>query len=109
MAPEPSARPLPIIVALGTTQTLAWASSYYLPAILADPVAKDLGVSANWIFAAFSIALVISGLLGPRIGRRIDAVGGRQVLSVSNLTFAVGLVMLGLSHAIWLLALAWLV
>ena len=33
MAPEPSARPLPIILALGTTQTLAWASSYYLPAI----------------------------------------------------------------------------
>ena len=34
-----------IIVALGTTQTLAWASSYYLPAILADPIARDLGVS----------------------------------------------------------------
>ena len=33
-----SQRQLPIIVALGTTQTLAWASSYYLPAILADPI-----------------------------------------------------------------------
>src|SRR5207344_3127458 len=50
---------LPIILALGTTQTLAWASSYYLPAILADPIGRDLGVSANWIFAAFSAALVI--------------------------------------------------
>ena len=44
-----SARPLPIILALGTTQTLAWASSYYLPAILADPIGRDLGVSSNWI------------------------------------------------------------
>ena len=35
MASE-STRQLPIILALGTTQTLAWASSYYLPAILAD-------------------------------------------------------------------------
>jgi len=26
-----SGRQLPLIVALGTTQTLAWASSYYLP------------------------------------------------------------------------------
>ena len=25
-----------VVAALGTTQTLAWASSYYLPAILAD-------------------------------------------------------------------------
>ena len=40
-----SASQLPIILALGTTQTLAWASSYYLPAILADPIARDLGVS----------------------------------------------------------------
>ena len=37
-----SGRQLPIILALGTTQTLAWASSYYLPAILADPVGKKL-------------------------------------------------------------------
>ena len=66
-----SGRQLPIIVALGTTQTLAWASSMYLPAILADPIAHDLGFSSNWVFAAFSAALVISAVLGPWIGRRI--------------------------------------
>jgi hypothetical protein len=60
-----SRRQLPIILALGTTQTLAWASSYYLPAILADPIGRDLGVSSNWIFAAFSASLVIAALLGP--------------------------------------------
>src|SRR5712672_1084542 len=90
-----SRRQLPIILALGTTQTLAWASSYYLPAILADPIARDLGVSSNWIFAAFSASLVISAMLGPRVGRQIDLVGGRSVLSISNLTFAAGLTLLG--------------
>ena len=88
-------RQLPIILALGTTQTLAWASSYYLPAILADPIARDLGVSSNWIFAAFSASLVISAVLGPRVGRQIDLVGGRSVLSISNLTLAAGLALLG--------------
>ena len=77
-----SQQQLPIIVALGTTQTLAWASSYYLPAILADPIGRDVGVYSNWIFAAFSASLVISALLGPRIGRQIDLVGGRSVLSI---------------------------
>src|SRR6185312_4174479 len=86
-----SRRQLPLILALGTAQTLAWASSVYLPAILADPIAHDLGVSANWIFGAYSGALVIAGLLGPRIGRQIDRVGGRPVLSFSNLTLASGL------------------
>ncbi|MBR1232332.1 MFS transporter [Bradyrhizobium sp. AUGA SZCCT0177] len=103
-----SARPLPIIIALGTTQTLAWASSYYLPAILADPISRDLGVSSNWIFAAFSAALVISALLGPRIGRQIDLVGGRPVLSMSNVIFAAGLTLLGFSYSIPVMVLAWL-
>ena len=103
-----SRRQLPIILALGTTQTLAWASSYYLPAILADPIARDLGVSSNWIFAAFSASLVISAMLGPRVGRQIDLVGGRSVLSISNLTLAAGLVLLGLTYSIPVLILAWL-
>lgn len=104
-----STRPLPIILALGTTQTLAWASSMYLPAILADPMARDLGVSANWVFAAFSASLVLSALLGPRIGRQIDLVGGRSVLSISNLVLAAGLALLGLATSIPVLVIAWLV
>src|SRR5437868_3941995 len=103
-----SGRQLPIILALGTTQTLAWASSYYLPAILADPIARDLGVSSNWIFAAFSASLVISAMLGPRIGRQIDLVGGRSVLSLSNLVLAAGLALLGLTYSIPVLLTAWL-
>jgi MFS family permease len=99
---------LSIIIALGTTQTLAWASSYYLPAILADPIARDLGVSPNWIFAAFSASLVISAMLGPRIGRQIDLVGGRSVLSISNVTLAAGLALLGLTTSIPILLAAWL-
>jgi predicted MFS family arabinose efflux permease len=108
MPPEQTARQLPIILALGTTQTLAWASSYYLPAILADPIARDLGVSSNWIFAAFSASLVISALLGPRVGRQIDVFGGRPVLTTSNLTMAAGLALLGLTYSIPVLAVAWL-
>src|ERR1700710_1441605 len=102
-----SGRQLPLIAALGTTQTLSWASSYYLPAILADPIGHDLGVSSNWIFAAFSAALVISALLGPRVGRQIDLVGGRSVLSISNLLLAAGLAVLGSTYSIPMLVIAW--
>jgi predicted MFS family arabinose efflux permease len=98
---------LGVIAELGTAQTLAWGSSYYLPAILADPIAHDLGISSNWFFAAFSGSLVISGLLGPRVGRQIDRVGGRQVLCASNLLLAAGLALLGASTTLWMMSLAW--
>ena len=101
-------RQLPIVLALGTTQTLAWASSMYLPAILADPIAHDLNISSNWVFAAFSAALVISAVLGPWIGRRIDLVGGRSVLSLSNLVLAAGLALLGFTTSLPVLVAAWL-
>lgn len=99
---------LGVIAALGTAQTLAWGSSYYLPAILADPIARDLGLSSNWFFAAFSASLVISGLLGPRVGRQIDRVGGRQVLCISNVVLAAGLALLGAATSVWTMSAAWL-
>src|SRR5512142_866197 len=80
-----------VILALGTTQTIAWASSYYIPAILAAPIARDLGLTPTYVFGALSGALVISGLLGPRVGHAIDTFGGRGLLAISNLVFAAGL------------------
>ena len=87
-----------VVVRLGTAQTLAWASSYYLPALLAQPMARDLGVGTSTIFAAFSLALVVSALLGPLAGHAIDRYGGRPVLLGTNLLFAAGLGALALAQ-----------
>ena len=93
---------------LGVTQTLAWASSYYLPAILAVPMARDLGVSTPTVFAAFSAALVLSALIGPYAGRSIDLRGGRPVLMATNLVFAIGLVVLAYADGVAGLFVGWL-
>jgi len=97
------------IAALGTTQTLAWASSYYLPAMLATPMARDVGVSPPTVFAAFSLALIVSAFLGPRAGAAIDRWGGRPVLVVTNVIFAIGLAALGLAQGTVGLFAAWAV
>ena len=93
--------------ALGTAQTLSWASSYYLPAVLATPMAKELGVAAPTVFAAFSIALVVSAAVGPAAGRLIDRRGGRPVLMGTNVLFALGLLALGMAQGPVTLFLAW--
>jgi len=100
---------LAVILLLGSTQTLGWASSFYLPAILADRIAEDLGISSTWFFAAFSAALIVSALVGPRAGRTVDAVGGREVLAASNLVLAAGLAVLSWAQSQPMLWLAWLI
>ena len=81
-------------VLLGLAQTLAWASSYYLPAVLADAIGRDTGASAALVFGAFSVALLVAAGAGPVAGRLIDRFGGRPVLIASNLVFALGLFLL---------------
>jgi MFS family permease len=87
-----------VVTALGTSQTLAWASSYYLPAILADPISTGIGVPRSWVFAAFSVSLLIAAFAGPAVGRVIDRNGGRGVLVFSNLVLAGGLIALAAAN-----------
>ncbi len=93
---------------LGVAQTLAWASSYYLPAMLAAPMARTLGLATTTVFAAFSLAMLLAAGIGPLAGRAIDRWGGRPVLIGSNLVFAAGLAGLAGAQGPWTLFGAWL-
>lgn len=82
------------VLLLGSGQLLNYASSYYLPALLAAPMASATATPLPWVLAAFSLALIVSALIGPMAGRCIDRYGGRLVLLLSNLLFAAGLLAL---------------
>lgn len=88
---------------------MAWASTYYLCAILAAPMARNLAVDSAAMFAALSVGLLVTGLLGPRAGKAIDTLGRRPVLALSNSVFSVGLVLLGCTQKAHGLFGAWLV
>ena len=98
-----------VVAALGTTQTIAWASSYYMPAILGAPIATSLHLSTSVFFGLFSGALLLSAATGPSVGRLIDRHGGRVLLACSNLVIAAGLVILAAAHDIAGLVVAWMV
>ena len=97
-----------VIASLGLAQTIAWGSSYYLPAILANSMARELRVGTAWVFIAFSCGLLISGFLGPLSGKLIDRFGGQKVLPGSNALFATALTSLGLAGSQVSLIVSWL-
>lgn len=98
-----------VVAALGAAQTIGWASSYYIPAVLAAPMAAGFGLSPVWVFGAFSMAMVFSALIGPWAGGRIDRIGGRGMLMSSNLTFALGLTLLAVAPSPVILFTGWAV
>src|SRR5690242_14707685 len=96
-----------VVSTLGITQTLAWGSTYYLPAVFADPISRGLNLPREWFFGLLSASLLLSGLLGPLAGRMIDRYGGRDVLVATNFAFAIGLVLLALATGTAGLIAAW--
>lgn len=110
MASEAEARPLDrrvVITALGIAQILAWGTSFYFPAVFAEPIVSDTGWSLGWVVGGTSIGLLVAGLISPQVGRVIDRHGGRPVLLASSLFYAAGLIGVGLAPALPVYLLAW--
>ncbi len=109
ISPKPGSGRVTVISLLGVTQLIAYGSSFYLVGILGDPMAREIGVSSTNLFAAFSVALLISAALGPRVGRIIDRFGGREVLVASNVMFAAALIVLAVAQSAIVMWAGWLV
>lgn len=98
-----------MISALGVTQILAWGSTYYLLAVLAEPIAAETGWSLAMVVGGLTLGLIAASFVSPRVGNAIQATGGRPVMSASSLIMAAGLAGLafvdhpGLYFAIWIL------
>ena len=96
-----------VITALGIAQILAWGTSFYFPAVFAEPILKETGWSLGWIVGGVSIGLMVAGLISPQVGRVIDRHGGRTVLLASSLFYAAGLIGVGLAPALPVYLMAW--
>lgn len=97
------------VTLLGITQILAWGSSYYLPAVLAAPIAADTGWPLSLVVGGLSIGLVVAGLVSPMVGSRIGHGEGRRVLAASSAFLALGLACIGSSSALPIYMLGWII
>jgi MFS family permease len=92
---------------LSLAQLLSWGTLFYTFALIMEPVERELGLSRVEASLAFSIALLVEGLLAYPVGRWIDRGHERRVMTVGSLLAAVCLAALGAVQTQWGFYLAW--
>src|SRR3954453_5404935 len=94
---------------LSFTEILCWGILIYPPVLIMPRLAADRGWSLAFGMAGFSIGLVTSGMLAPRVGHLIDRPGGNIGMAAGGLAGDLGLVLLTIAEqrpaylACWLL------
>jgi hypothetical protein len=96
-----------LIPALGVAQIISWGTLFYAIAVLGDAMRGELGISATWLFGAFTVGLLISGIVSPAVGGLVDAQGGRFVLSWGSVLGGVALAVIASARGLPQLFFGW--
>jgi MFS family permease len=95
------------ICALGIAQIVSWGSLYYAFSFLITPLMEASGGDKPTVFAAFSLGLLVCGLLSAPVGTLIDQVGGRGVMTTGSLAAAALLALLAQVNSVVALYVVW--
>lgn len=86
-----------VVAVLSTVQIVSWGILYYAFAALQSSITADTGWSSVEVTGAFSLAQFVSGGVGIWVGRHIDAVGPRAVMTAASLVAIPGIATVALA------------
>lgn len=98
-----------VLTALCITQLTGWGILYYAYPVMLAAVAADTGWSTSTAFGAFSLGLLASAVAAPRVGRLLDRVGPRPVMSWGSVLGVLALVGVALAPTLFWFIVAWVV
>jgi MFS family permease len=104
--PDPDAS-FGTIAALGIAQIISWGSLYYAFSFLITPLMEASGGDKPTVFAAFSLGLLVSGMLSAPTGALIDRIGGRGVMTTGSLAGGALLALLSQVQSVVALYVVW--
>lgn len=90
-----------LVAWLSLSQLISWGSIFYLFSLLMEPVERELGLSRSQSSLAFSIALLVEGLMAYPVGRWIDRGHERLVMSAGSVLAGLCLALLGRVTGVW--------
>lgn len=86
-----------VVAVLSTVQIVSWGILYYAFAALQSSITADTGWSSVEVTGAFSLAQFVSGGVGIWVGRHIDAVGPRAVMTAASFVAIPGIATVALA------------
>ena len=89
--------PATVVWSLGLTQVIGYGSLYYAFSVLAPAIGTSFGWSAEWVFGALTLSLLLGGLVAPFSGRLLDRLGAARGMSLGSLL--VSLMLVGMALA----------
>lgn len=96
-----------VVTVLSTVQIVSWGVLYYAFAALQSAITADTGWSSIAVTGAFSLAQFVSGGVGIWVGRHIDEVGPRKVMTAAALVAIPGIASIATAHSLALFYLGW--
>jgi MFS family permease len=99
--------PRGFVLWLSIAQLISWGTLFYTFSLLLEHFERDLNLSRVDASIAFSIALLVEGMLAFFVGRLIDAGRARAAMCVGSLLAAIGFVAMSLVQTRWQLYAAW--
>jgi MFS family permease len=86
------------VIALSFDQLVAWGVLYYAYNVLSEPIASDLHFSTQFIATAYSLALLLAGVLARPTGRVLDRGGPHGVMMAGALVGVIAFASLGMAR-----------
>jgi MFS family permease len=80
-----------VVWLLGSSQIVGYGTLYYSFAILAGSAARSLGWPDSWLYGAFSVGLLLGGLIAPEVGRRMDRHSAGAVMTLGGVAASAAL------------------
>lgn len=96
------------VLPLAVAQLVSWGSLYYAFAVIAGPMAVEMGWSSPAINGALSAGLAATGFASFFAGRVIDAYGGRVLMTAGSIAAALLLLAWAQVTELWQLYAVWI-
>ena len=94
---------------LSLAQLISWGTLFYMFSLLLEHFESDLSLSRVDAALAFSLALLMEGLLAIVVGRMIDAGQARVVMCIGSLLAGASFAAMAFIHHQWQLYAVWIV